>query len=78
MTTMELKNSIIRKIAQINDSEFLKAIKTIIDSKQVDEVHITSEEQKAQIEYRLQQAKKGQTVSNDHLVNEINEWLEKR
>ena len=78
MTTMELKNSIIRKIAQINDSEFLKAIKTIIDSKQVDEVHITSEEQKAQIEYGLQQAKKGQTVSNDHLVNEINEWLEKR
>jgi len=39
MTTLELKNSIIRKIAQINDSEFLKAIKTIIDSKQVDEVH---------------------------------------
>jgi len=38
MTTIELKKSIIQRIAEIEDSEFLKAIKTIIDSNQSDAV----------------------------------------
>ena len=43
MTAIELKTILIHKISEINDISFLKAIKTILDSKTVAGVlHLTS------------------------------------
>jgi len=49
MTTLELKNSLIRKIGEINDKLFLQAIKTILDAKLGGERLILTTEQKDEI-----------------------------
>jgi hypothetical protein len=76
MTTIELKNSIIRRIAQINDNDFLKAIKTILDARVEDDLYTTTEDQKRNIYKSIEQVEEGKLISNENLVNEINEWLE--
>lgn len=78
MTTIELKRSIIQRIAQIDDSTFLKAIKTIIDSNPSEPVFPIPENLKIQIKESRKQIRKGQGISNEDLNNEILKWLEER
>ena len=49
MTTVELKKVLIHRIAEINDVSFLKAIKTILDSKTDTEVIALTPEQRFEI-----------------------------
>lgn len=78
MTTLELKKSIILRIAQINDPELLSAIKTLLDTMRIDEPFITSDEQKKRIYKSLEQVEQGNTLSNENLVKEMNEWFGKK
>ena len=78
MTTIELKRSIIQRIAQIDDSAFLKAIKTIIDSNPSEPVFQIPEDLKIMLKESRKQIRKGQGLSNEDLNNEILEWLEER
>lgn len=78
MTTIELKRSIIQRIAQIDDSTFLKAIKTIIDSNPSETVFQIPENLKIQLKESRKQIRKGQGISNEDLNNEILKWLEER
>ena len=78
MTTIELKKSIILKIAEIEDSEFLKAIKTIIDSNQSDAIFKVSEPMKKDIESGRRQIKEGKYTTQEDLEKEITEWLKER
>jgi hypothetical protein len=78
MTTIELKKSIIQRIAQIDDSTFLKAIKTIIDSNPSEPVYQIPENIKLMLKDSRKQVKKGQGISNEDLNNEILTWLEER
>ncbi|MCX6270363.1 MAG: hypothetical protein NTU44_03920 [Bacteroidetes bacterium] len=50
MTTVELKNILIHKIAGINDKSFLSAIKTIIETKEETTIYKTTSEQQKRIE----------------------------
>jgi hypothetical protein len=75
MTTIEIKNSIIRRIAEIDDMNFLKALKTIVDSNPSDSVFSTTGEMKKKIEFSRKQAESGHVLSNDELSKEINAWL---
>ena len=78
MTTIELKKSIILRIAQIDDSTFLKAIKTIIDSNPSETVFHIPENLKVKLKESRKQIRKGLGISNEDLNNEIMEWLEER
>ena len=78
MTTIELKKSIILRIAEIEDSEFLKAIKTIIDSNQSDAVFKVSEPMKKDIEKGRKQIREGKYTTQEDLEKEINAWLKER
>ncbi|MEI7491128.1 MAG: hypothetical protein WCK92_07015 [Bacteroidota bacterium] len=78
MTTIELKKSIILRIAEIEDSEFLKAIKTIIDSNQSDAVFKVSEPMKKDIETGRKQIREGKYTTREDLEKEINAWLKER
>ena len=75
MSTIELKHHIIEKLSLIDDDSFLKAIKTIIESKVNERVYNLSDFQKKRIESAREQRKKGQTISNDILQKEIDQWL---
>ena len=75
MSTIELRHHIIEKLSLIDDDSFLKALKTIIESKVNERVYNLSDFQKKRIESGREQRKKGQTISNDVLQKEIDQWL---
>jgi len=75
MSTIELRHNIIKKLSLIDDDSFLKAIKTIIDSKVSEGVYKLSDFQKKRIETGREQFKKGQSIPNDVLQKEVDQWL---
>ena len=75
MSTVELRNSIIEQLSQIEDVSFLNALKTIIASKASDSVYELSDFQKKRIELGRQQIEDGQTISHEDLQKEIDQWL---
>ena len=75
MSTTELKHIITDRISLIEDVEFLKALKTIIDSKVATTVYNLSELQKGRIKSGDEQLLKGRTISDEELQKEISQWL---
>lgn len=73
MTTLELKNSVIAKINEIHDKDFLLAIKTIIDSKTAKE-YPTIEEYNYDILKAEEDIKNGYFSSHDALKATIEQW----
>ncbi len=78
MSTVELRHIIIEKLSQIDDASFLKAIKTIVESKANEDVYKLSDFQKKRIEESREQVKLGQTISNEAIQKEIKQWLNTR
>ncbi|HCT85936.1 MAG TPA: hypothetical protein DF296_12155 [Candidatus Margulisbacteria bacterium] len=75
MSTVELRHIIIEKLSYIDDISFLKAIKTIVESKADEKVYQLSDSQKKRIEAGREQLMKGQTISNEALNKEVLQWL---
>jgi hypothetical protein len=75
MSTVELRHIITEKLLLIDDASFLKAIKTIVESKADEKVYQLSDLQKKRIESGREQIKKGQTISHELLNKEITQWL---
>ena len=74
MTAIELKKLLVHRIAEINDISFLKAIKTILDSKTETEVLMLSAEQKAEILKSKNEIEKGLFIDQEKLDKEISKW----
>ncbi len=74
MTAIELKKLLVHRIAEINDISFLKAIKTILDSKTETEVLVLSAEQKAEILKSKNEIEKGLFIDQEKLDKEISKW----
>jgi len=75
MSTIELRHIINEHLSHIDDVSFLNAIKTIIESKASDGIYKLSDYQKKRIDLARTQLKKGQTITNDVLQEEVNQWL---
>jgi len=75
MSTIELRHHIIEKLSLIDDDSFLKAIKTIVESKVNESVYKLSDFQKKRIDSGREQIRKGKSISNDVLQKEIDQWL---
>jgi hypothetical protein len=78
MTTVELKNLLINRIAEINDKSFLSAIKTIIDTKSESTIYKTTPEQRRRIKEGRAQLAKGEGIPNELVEKEIDQWLSER
>jgi predicted transcriptional regulator len=78
MTTVELKNILIHRIAGINDKSFLIAIKTIIEIKSKSTVYKTTPEQLKDIEEGRAQIAKGEYFTNEQVEMEIDKWLSEK
>jgi hypothetical protein len=78
MTTFELKKQLIHRISRIEDINFLKAIKTILDSKVNEEVIRLTDQQKEEIMASRDDFRKGLVIENAMLDQEIREWLNAR
>lgn len=75
MSTIELRHIITEQLSHIDDVSFLNAIKTIVESKVSEGTYNLSDYQKKRIDLARQQLKSGQTISNDDLQKEVDQWL---
>ena len=75
MSTVELRHIITEKLLLIDDASFLKAIKTIVESKADEKIYQLSDLQQKRIEAGREQVRKGQTISHESLNKEISQWL---
>jgi len=78
MTTIELKKVLIHRISEINDISFLKAIKTILDSKTETEIISLTPEQRFEIMESKKEIENGQFIEQDLLDKKVTSWLKSR
>ncbi len=75
MSTIELKNILIKRISEIDDDSFLEAIMTILDSKIDSTVYNLTQQQKDAIIESKRQVANGEVFSNDQVNEEFQEWI---
>ena len=78
MTTFELKTLLIHRITEINDVSFLKALKTILDTKTESGVIQLTPEQLEDIIESKKEIEKGLFVENNVLDKQVRQWLNAR
>ena len=75
MSNNGLRDDIIKKLAQIEDSNFLNALKLLIDSKVNDTVFSLSQLQKERVKQGRVRIKEGETLSHEEVQREMDKWL---
>ena len=76
MQATQLKDMVIDKIYGINDVDYLKALKKILDvGKKSEEIYYLNDKQRAVIDIGKQQIANGEYISNEELEKEEDEWL---
>ncbi len=75
--TTQIKNSLISRIKNSNDINFLKALQTIFDSSEQSLYQLSPEQNDSIIEGR-EEIKNGDYIENDQLISEMKEWLTKK
>ncbi len=75
MTTIELKKVLIHRISEINDISFLKAIKTILDSKTQTDIIALTNEQRNEIMESKKEIEQGLFIEHDRLSKDVSTWL---
>ncbi|HRZ98260.1 MAG TPA: hypothetical protein P5084_11955 [Paludibacter sp.] len=78
MTAIELKTILMHRIAEIEDVSFLKAIKTILDSKTQNEVLSLSAAQRDEIISSKKEIEQGLFSVHADLDKNIKEWLHEK
>jgi len=78
MTTVDLKNILIHRIAGINDKSFLTAINTLVETKSESTIYKTTPEQQRRIEEAIVQISRGESFTNEQVEKEIDKWLKEK
>jgi len=74
--TTQIKNSLISRIKDSNDLNFLKALQAIFDSSE-QALYQLSPDQNDSILKGREQIKNGDYIENDQLMSEMKKWLTK-
>lgn len=74
MSTIELKRLLIHRITEINDVSFLKAIKTILDTKTETEVILLTPKQQKEILESKKEIERGLFIEQESLESEVLKW----
>lgn len=75
MTSIQLRKSIMLQIADIEDVSFLKALKTIIETKTKSDIICLSSEQRDEIVESKKQIENGLFTKHEDLQQEFEKWL---
>lgn len=78
MNTLELKQELINQISGIEDIDFLKAIKTILEYKKKDSIINLTFEQERELLLASEDGKKGNIINQSELNKEVKEWLKEK
>lgn len=73
----QIKNSLISRIRNSDDLNFLKALQTIFDSSE-QSLYQLSPEQQNSIEQSREEIRNGNLVDNNRLMAEMKGWLAKK
>lgn len=77
MTTLELQNTIIRKILETDDSVLLDFVNTILaGNRKLNEYQFTETERKL-IQESQSSYMAGETIDDDVVIDRLDKWLEK-
>jgi len=74
--TTQIKNSLISRIKDSNDLNFLKALQTLFDSSEQTLYQLSTEQNDSIIKGR-EEIKNGDYIENDQLMSEMKKWLTK-
>ncbi len=74
MNSLELKNILIHRISEINDIAFLKALKTILDSKADSKIIQLTSEQRDEIIESKKEIEKGLFIENEMIDKDFDKW----
>jgi hypothetical protein len=74
MTAIELKTFLMHRISEINDVSFLKAIKTILDSKTDSEILKLTDEQLNEIMISKLEIEQGIYLTQENIDLEVSKW----
>ena len=75
MTAIELKTLLIHRISAINDVSFLKALKTILDTKTDTGIIQLTQDQLDDIMASKKEIEQGLFIENSVLDTEVRQWL---
>ena len=75
--TTQIKEKLISRIKESNDLSILKALQEILDSSE-QSIFKLSPEQETSISIGREQIKNGEFSSNESVISEMREWLEKK
>jgi len=76
MSTVELKNKVLKRLENVDNAYLLEEILSLIEFESTsEEVFVIPEEHKADLEISLQQLKEGKTVPNDVVNQRVQKWL---
>jgi superfamily I DNA and RNA helicase len=76
MSTLELKNKVLERLQEVNQSHLLEEILKLIEFETTnEEVFMITEEHKADLEISLQQLKEGKIVPNEVVNQRVQKWL---
>lgn len=78
MSAIELKKLLIHRIAEIDDVSFLKALKTILDSKADSKILSLTREQRSEINESRKEIEQGVFTDQAELDKEFDKWLSAR
>lgn len=76
MQLVELQNRIIRLVLDTNDEMLLKTLDSILEQKRISSSYVLSDVELRLIEERLSQYKMGNSLSNDDVEKDIDQWLD--
>lgn len=77
MSTVELQNSIIRQVLEIDDEEILNDLNSMLIENSNREVYILSDIEKSILNESMKDYKKGNVIDNEEVFAINKKWLEK-
>lgn len=78
MSTAELKLKVINRITNITDNNLIEQIHRLIDFELEKDVYELSEEQIQRIAEAREEYQKGDTLTNEEAIKEIEKWLDEK
>jgi hypothetical protein len=78
MTTLELKKQLVKKINEIDDISFLKAIKTILEARTSGQILTLTPEQRHEIEESKKEIEKGLYLNQEDIDKMFGQWVGRR
>ena len=78
MNTIQLRQELIHRISRIEDIDFLKVIKTILDYKKKESFIELTADQEKELLFASKEAKKGKVISQSEMDQKVKEWLNEK